>query len=705
MELSRIIAKSDPLKPDIRLVDAVSKFAAALESSELKKHKATFKNLRSGSPTAHDVVRLTEEINRDGQRLHKTWWPCGTRFLAIFEQIHVFTRAGDILIGGSQNMIASGVWAAVRLSLQLAIGHLTFFDKVSALFMRIGKMVTAQTNLVQLFPSCHELHGFLCEYLIVIVNLCHKVVTFMNQSYTSKIWSSLTTSFDREFTTFEGDLQGWAALINNQWKVLLTQSQQRMERQGSSALSITKSIHRSFSKKSAYDNQLQIISAIRQLSPHQDEFTNTWRRERKKGSCRWLFEEPSYVEWSSRKSLVPPLIWIWGHLGSGKTVLMANVVANLTETATASPASGLSQGSPRPYIASFFCQYHNKKSLQPDTIIKSILFQFLANLESTGKLRNPRQLQRLSWDTNSAIQCALEVLPRQEHYFVVLDAMDECKPEDFVELIQSMQKLRQVLTFHMCFSTRSRGTAQHMHVVQAMQTPPVNVIDISMTNTARLQELSDFVSAEIERRQHIRDLDPQLQSLVQEALVAGAQGMYLWVVLQIESLFPRHGQVVVSNADISNMLGTLPQTLFYAIERAISNIWDKRYGSKIFQIVSAATRPLTTTELAVALNITPEAHNLDLFSLLLKHGAPADMWYRSQLFSAGTVCKWPLFEAVLMGDVSWLRVMREHGVNVTEKFDGMSALDALYKGRNPERMTQKELEIAEELMNAGCLRS
>ncbi|KAM0282140.1 hypothetical protein ACHAQH_003180 [Verticillium albo-atrum] len=96
MQLSRFIARSDPLKAEIRLFDAVSKFATALETSELEKHKATFKNIRTSSPTAHDVVRLTEVINRDGQRLHKTWWPCGTRLLAVFEQIHTFTKSGDI---------------------------------------------------------------------------------------------------------------------------------------------------------------------------------------------------------------------------------------------------------------------------------------------------------------------------------------------------------------------------------------------------------------------------------------------------------------------------------------------------------------------------------------------------------------------------------------------------------------------------------
>ncbi|KAG7104621.1 hypothetical protein HYQ46_000177 [Verticillium longisporum] len=68
-------------------------------------------------------------------------------------------------------------------------------------------MVTVQTSLFQLYPTCQVLNGFLCEYLIVIVKMCQNVAIFMNHSYVSKIWSSFTKSFDKEFKTFEDDIR------------------------------------------------------------------------------------------------------------------------------------------------------------------------------------------------------------------------------------------------------------------------------------------------------------------------------------------------------------------------------------------------------------------------------------------------------------------------------------------------------------------
>jgi hypothetical protein len=72
-------------------------------------------------PSSDDIIRLTEEINRDGARSHRSWKPYGTRLVAILERMRQFAPIGDVLVGGSQNLIACGVWAAVRLSLEVRI--------------------------------------------------------------------------------------------------------------------------------------------------------------------------------------------------------------------------------------------------------------------------------------------------------------------------------------------------------------------------------------------------------------------------------------------------------------------------------------------------------------------------------------------------------------------------------------------------------
>lgn len=114
--MEQAIIAAGKLKPEIRLAQAISEFGAALPA----KHAVTFRNLQSQSrPLTQDVIRVTEELNRDGARSHKGWRPFGTRLIKILERVQVFVGIGDVLIGGSQNMIACGVWAVVRMSLQV----------------------------------------------------------------------------------------------------------------------------------------------------------------------------------------------------------------------------------------------------------------------------------------------------------------------------------------------------------------------------------------------------------------------------------------------------------------------------------------------------------------------------------------------------------------------------------------------------------
>lgn len=113
------------LKPEIRLAQAVSEFGACLDGTR----RATFKTLQTNSPPSPtEVIRLTEEINRDGARLHRSWQPHGTRLVGILERIQLFSAVGDVLVGGAQNMIASGVWAAVRMSLEVSLASLSFLQ-------------------------------------------------------------------------------------------------------------------------------------------------------------------------------------------------------------------------------------------------------------------------------------------------------------------------------------------------------------------------------------------------------------------------------------------------------------------------------------------------------------------------------------------------------------------------------------------------
>jgi hypothetical protein len=114
------LMKASSLKPEIRLAQAVSEFEADLSNEQ----KSTFRTLKSQSisttPSSRDVMRLTAEVDR---RISKKFsGQCfGPRFTNFLHGVQQFAALGDVVVGGSQNLIACGVWSVVRMSLLVSI--------------------------------------------------------------------------------------------------------------------------------------------------------------------------------------------------------------------------------------------------------------------------------------------------------------------------------------------------------------------------------------------------------------------------------------------------------------------------------------------------------------------------------------------------------------------------------------------------------
>lgn len=80
---------------------------------------------------------------------------------------------------------------------------------------------------------------------------------------------------------------------------------------------------------------------------------------------------------------------------------------------------------------------------------------------------------------------------------------------------------------------------------------------------------------------------------------------YLWVSLQLDSIFPDHSRRIVTYEQILNLIHNLPKDLPEAFEKALQGIIDDQYGNSIMKIVMAAQSPLSLDELRVALAVVP----------------------------------------------------------------------------------------------------
>ncbi|RTE84485.1 hypothetical protein BHE90_000848 [Fusarium euwallaceae] len=580
------------LKPEIRLAQAISEFGASLNTQN---QRTRFKNLQSQSPPdPDDIIRLTEEINRDGARAHRSWRPYGTRLVAILERMRQFAPIGDVLVGGSQNLIACGVWAVVRLSLETSLSFLSYFENVTSMMLRLGRSLSLHKDFAMLFPKCSKLQSYMCEYTIVMVNICAKIVHNCAKSALSQLAASLTSTFDATFKPFESDLATWAQSIEKRVTVLLAKSDLQSQ---ASVLDRFNRLQVTMSQESASrEKKERKHMLLTSLCPDQGEFNLIWRRERRRGTSTWMYGQDAYKGWLS--STFWSILWLKGNLGSGKTVAMASVAGHLiSAAATMEPQGAVT-------VSYFFCQSGNSKTLTATALLGSIVGQALQNPALEESFMSFLAGAEITPDTCTRLEEYVEILvsatPSNWRGIFVLDGLDEMPTDEVDDVFRQLRRLGDRRRVHLLCS--SRPTSQCYSIANSYMDVKWT---LSMETADRSDEIRAYITAEISKWNGIRTLPTALERLVEEQLLAGCQGMYLWLSLQIEDICPKYTQELRSDAEILDILGNLPKDLPEAFDKALSRMCDDRYGSKLFKLVLSAEPPLNMDELRVACNVEP----------------------------------------------------------------------------------------------------
>ncbi|KAK8137474.1 hypothetical protein PG984_002967 [Apiospora sp. TS-2023a] len=449
--------------------------------------------------------------------------------------------------------------------------------------MKLGNSWALHQDFAALFPRCPQLQEYTSSYVTTIVRLCEKAVVFTKKSTFKQFTASLTKSFEHEFSSLISELDQWGTLIE---KRCFTLTAEHVLRSDQTALERARAVVHSVSSASK-DQQRYLLkqAVLRSLLPDQNLFETQWRRQRRKGTCPWLLRLPKYEQWKQeRKS---GLLWLEGIIGSGKTVAMANIVADVSLTES---------------CAYIFCS--SKESQKARSIIGCIAYYLVRRVPTDDPLweqaasKEDAGLMSIS-DIEDLILKACHV---DDRIFIVIDALEECHPEEFGDVFQfltGLMKQRKVLVCCLC-RPESDCQRSFLRMVDSSER-----LYIRLDDAARSGEMEQFIEAEIERKASSRNLDQNLKAFIKTQLVAGAQGMYLWVSLQLEALFPGSSGTATNTDYIHDILCHLPANLPEAFDQALSRISNKRYGRKPFMLTTAAQRPLTLDEFRVALTVVP----------------------------------------------------------------------------------------------------
>ncbi|GAB1318907.1 NACHT domain-containing protein [Madurella fahalii] len=575
--MSLALSKAAALKAEIRLAEAVSLFEADLSPEQKAAFAASRLRSRGSPPTIHDVMRLTAEIDRvasvklGGRRCF------GPRLTSLLQAVQQFAALGDIILGSSQNIIASSVWVLVRMTLLSLVNFSSCLEKMSTLFMTVGRSAPRYEKMALLYPRSEALQSHLSEYFIVIIRLCHRLLGLTKKS----IWGQvLSLPNDPDVQDCASELERWACSIKDEVNLLMCQS---MEEQNSRLKSLLR-----HSEAESHRRRLERYARVLDSCSQYDHQT-TWKQVRKLGSATVFHQATEYQNWKTQ--LDSCTLLYKGMLGSGKSVLLANIVDDLNLHVQDS-------GVP---VAYFFCCHDISESLKARTVIGSLARQLLSlsssKLTGVGDLidKTPSDL-----DLKGIISLLRRALPRGFRAYCVVDGLDECDDSEMSTLIHRLKNLQDSFPLLICVSSR---------------TGPDNVLRFNPERFARTcsitmpddnPDIASFITAELERSIESRSLvigDPRLILEIRDVLLQGAQGMFLWVTLQIGSLCTEKTDEAIRKA-----LEDLPKDLSGTFSRILgrcNGLGGKYHQTRIFELVAVAHRPLTIEELREALSVVP----------------------------------------------------------------------------------------------------
>lgn len=355
--------------------------------------------------------------------------------------------------------------------------------------MKLGTSWELHHEFSQIFPHSAALQTFLCEYLIVLMRLCRKAVVFSNRTLAGQLWSSLGASFESEFRPLQEEMDKWGLLIQHKTQQLAT----------------THVVDAEMFRRRDYKQRV-----LHLMSPNQPQHITTWRRHRRKGECKWIYQTTTFKSWKAEDA--SSTLRISGKLGSGKTVTLADIVAQMNMQQT---------------CAFYFCTFKEEQSLKARTVLGSIAFHLLDSIpgdDSTWDVLSRQEGTGSRVLTSTGIiRLLTDLLPEPKKYVIVLDGLEDCSNDEITEVVDGLRSLMARRKILLCYSARSGSTFQRLTSQSLAAT-----YSLSLSEKMHDDEIKAYITEEVARRKQTSQpglFSDKLTKLVEKQLLAGAQGM------------------------------------------------------------------------------------------------------------------------------------------------------------------------------------
>ncbi|KAL7921747.1 hypothetical protein ACQKWADRAFT_113122, partial [Trichoderma austrokoningii] len=205
--------------------------------------------------------------------------------------------------------------------------------------------------------------------------------------------------------------------------------------------------------------------------------------------------------------------------------------------------------------------------------------------------------------------------PQAGPIIIVLDALDECAESEFVDLMRNVES--QFRSDHLSISKSKLKylltCRPYEQITSEFQGLLNSFPNIRIPGEEELEVISQEINHVITYRVNQLSLSPQIKKHLENRLQETPHRTYLWVYLIFNHI--KQGGFKKTLQGAESTIRTLPKNVNEAYEQILNKSKEDPMVRKALSIILAASRPLTISEMNIAMDIegtTQTFHDLDL---------------------------------------------------------------------------------------------
>lgn len=532
--------------------------------------------------------------------------------------VNKFIAVGDALVQYDP-VHAALPWAAIRFMLRVTINNVEIFgallQAVESVSNSLARCAIMETLYLRSDLQVTDyLRNGLVELYASILTFLAKGLKYFNQNTTVRIAKSIVVSVN--------DVHSWSSpVMEKQTEVDRLVAIAEAEKSQGLADNVTVLRTGQISQRQVLDKTYLALkqlwtdlkSPISRINKHISSFQDNLERQTRVAiiksissinfasqhkianagllpdSGKWFLKKQQFQDWLNESA--SSVLWLHGIPGSGKTKLTSMVINEIKSTS---------------HLAYFYCVRNpvEPERAECDPILTSLVRQLacpslnipiLAPVSSRYEdaLNELEDFEDVTWIREDCTKALIDLCNCYPAVIFVLDALDEVNPMNRLDLLDALLRVMEESEALVKIFISSR---ENMDIVARLEEKP----NLRISAKENTEDIAKFVHQQLKAANLLNGrLPSSLKEKIPETLIEGAQGMFRWADLQIQSLRP-----LKVAADIERRLGRLPKSLddsYFEIFEQIeeSGEYALRLAVMTFQWLLYAREPIDLNDFAL----------------------------------------------------------------------------------------------------------